>query len=579
MPTTAQRGATSAADIIPAMGYVRVSSKLQTDGYTQEVQRRAIREYAAREGYYLVGIAEDVQRGRIVTRAGYQGVLESVRRGESHAVIVYMFDRWGRDGAEWAARARELERLRVPFVSVQEGREEGGVMRYVRAGMAEEYSRQLAKRVRPAREEAARAGTHLGPTPWGYARFYAPHVGARRAQAGTLVPVEGLRAWVVALFERAALGQDSLRRLAVWLNTAEGHPTAPAGGTWHQNVVGTILRNPVYCGDVRYNQEPTGYYDRAEAGSAFTVPGTHEAIIGRDLWARVQDAIGQRRGPQRRGSERREPLMAEGFLRCAGCGARIQVSCAHTHNQRHPQYRCAGQDAGASACREQGYSAPLAHAAIIDQLCRLHAAPWDDGRMARMAEADDRAAEREVLAAAIERKDRALRRHMRYWEGCEVEPNADELRMHREVTAEYVSELRALNARMDVLRQEPTSVSELRALHEQLAGMLQAWSLRAWFDAGDDAGLRRFMARWVESAVIDRKVVIGARRWAHARITWSEQVRRMLDAGLLTLSADVEAPDWAPVSSPARIAYMREYRARKRHADKALGAASAGTVR
>src|SRR5919199_1886707 len=108
---------------------------------------------------------DDHERGSKVTRKGYQQIIEAVRGGRVQAILVYMFDRWGRDGAEWLARAREFDRLGVPIISVQEGKDEGGLLRFVRAGMAEEYSRQLARRVRPAKERSVRAGQHIGITP------------------------------------------------------------------------------------------------------------------------------------------------------------------------------------------------------------------------------------------------------------------------------------------------------------------------------------------------------------------------------------------------------------------------------
>jgi DNA invertase Pin-like site-specific DNA recombinase len=39
---------------------------------------------------------EDHERGSKVTRKGYQQIIECVRQGTVHVVIVYMFDRWGR---------------------------------------------------------------------------------------------------------------------------------------------------------------------------------------------------------------------------------------------------------------------------------------------------------------------------------------------------------------------------------------------------------------------------------------------------------------------------------------------------
>src|SRR5919202_2814048 len=157
-----------------AAGYIRVSRKVQAEGHSPEIQREAIKRLARQEGYILTDhmIEEDHERGSKVTREGYQRIIKAVRDGRVHTVIVYMFDRWGRDGAEWLARAREFDRLSVPIISVQEGKDEGGLLRFVRAGMAEEYSKQLAKRTRPAREKAAREGTHCGGTPFGYKRVY-----------------------------------------------------------------------------------------------------------------------------------------------------------------------------------------------------------------------------------------------------------------------------------------------------------------------------------------------------------------------------------------------------------------------
>src|SRR5579871_6581371 len=101
-----------------AAGYVRVSSERQAGGYSPEVQREAIRRMAAQEGYALTLVEEDHERGSKITRVGYQKIIESVRAGTIHAVIVFMFDRWGRDSAEWLTRVREFERLGVPIISV-----------------------------------------------------------------------------------------------------------------------------------------------------------------------------------------------------------------------------------------------------------------------------------------------------------------------------------------------------------------------------------------------------------------------------------------------------------------------------
>src|SRR5918912_2343413 len=198
---------------IEAAGYIRVSHKVQAEGHSPEIQREAIKRLARQEGLILTDdmIEEDHERGSKVTRKGYQAIIEAVRACRVGAVLVYMFDRWGRDGAEWLARAREFERLGVPIISVQEGRDEGGLIRFVRAGMAEEESRKIARRVIEPRTESAHDGVFMGPTPYGYKRKYPEWDGKGKRPFGLLVPDEAT-AWVVQeIFERYAAGGWSLR--------------------------------------------------------------------------------------------------------------------------------------------------------------------------------------------------------------------------------------------------------------------------------------------------------------------------------------------------------------------------------
>jgi hypothetical protein len=194
-----------------------------------------------------------------------------------------MFDRWGRDGAEWLARAREFERLGVPIISVQEGKDEGGLIRFIRAGMAEEYSRQLAKRVRPAREKSAREGTHMGRTMFGYKRVYPEWDGKGRCPLAHLVP-DPATAWIVReLFERYDAGGWSTRTLAGWLNEDERVPPPSRTGRWTASSLAYILKSATYKGIIRYNVHRKGYYETSAPGSAFEAEGRHEPLVDAEL--------------------------------------------------------------------------------------------------------------------------------------------------------------------------------------------------------------------------------------------------------------------------------------------------------
>src|SRR5919199_4462639 len=106
---------------LEAAGYIRVSRKVQAEGHSPDVQRDAIKRLARQEGYILTDemIKEDHERGSKVTRKGYQDIIAAVRDGTIHAVLVFMFDRWGRDGAEWLAGAGGVRRLGAPIIAPQ----------------------------------------------------------------------------------------------------------------------------------------------------------------------------------------------------------------------------------------------------------------------------------------------------------------------------------------------------------------------------------------------------------------------------------------------------------------------------
>ncbi len=78
---------------LEAAGYIRVSRKVQAEGHSPEVQRAAIKQLAAENGYALTMIEEDHERGSNVTREGYQRVIAAVRAGTIHTILVFMFDR------------------------------------------------------------------------------------------------------------------------------------------------------------------------------------------------------------------------------------------------------------------------------------------------------------------------------------------------------------------------------------------------------------------------------------------------------------------------------------------------------
>ncbi len=559
--------AASAAPSVAAAGYVRVSTAKQEDGYSPEIQREAIRAFAAQRGYTLVLEESDVKKGRVVTREGYQRILDGVRAGIVHTVIVYMFDRWGRDGGEWVVRARELERAGVDFLSVQEGKEEAGLMRFVRAGMSEEYSRQLAKRVRPAKERSVRGGQHIGITPYGYLRKYPERIGGvdgGRYQPGLLVK-DDATAWVVQeLFRRYAAGGWTLRTLASWLNSDPACPRSPKGKDWTICNVQYILRNPVYTGRIRYNHARLGFYDTSAPGSEFVTEGRHEALIDPNLFATVQERLDTANRHQVRTRLHRPVPLGGGLLVCAECGGPMAAKRRRDETAKQPQYSCRHGHEGVNGCRGRSYVMDFAHAALLAQVKRLQGRPWQVDRLEAVIDADDAVDARADLQRALSSANEELKRHIRRFNALIEDPTPQEVAAHRAIGREISERIAALEAQLAALPAPAVSVPDLKTLHEELTRTDLATLIDELAAQGDEEALRDLVLPLVASAKVVERVPEVKSKWLRAEVTWTDDVRMLLDAGLLALGPDVERPDYPGTLQELRRQKYLRYAARKK---------------
>lgn len=82
------------------LGYTRVSTAEQVEGFGLDLQRKAIRDYCKANGLRLVDIASDEGisgSNGLDTRAGLAGALLRIENQETSALVVYRLDRLARD--------------------------------------------------------------------------------------------------------------------------------------------------------------------------------------------------------------------------------------------------------------------------------------------------------------------------------------------------------------------------------------------------------------------------------------------------------------------------------------------------
>ncbi|MCL6559890.1 MAG: recombinase family protein, partial [Firmicutes bacterium] len=153
-----------------AVIYARFSSDNQREE-SITAQVRACTEYAQRKGYAVVKVYTDEARSAITDdRPGFLQMIEDIKSGRVKAdlLLVHKLDRFARNRYDSAFYKRELRRAGVRVESVLEHLDdspESILMESVIEGMAEYYSRNLAREVMKGMKETALQGKHNGGKP------------------------------------------------------------------------------------------------------------------------------------------------------------------------------------------------------------------------------------------------------------------------------------------------------------------------------------------------------------------------------------------------------------------------------
>ena len=224
--------------------YARYSSHAQDGGTSIEVQLdacrrdldpRSCREYVdrARTGRSMAG------------REALLRLLADAEAGQVERVLVYKFDRLGRNLAETSAIIAQLEDIGAEVVSLTEGKD--ALARGMHLVISEHYSRVLAERTHDGLvkrfEQKAWTG---GPPPYGY-RIEQTAGGLHR-----LAVNEEEAAVVRWLFQVYTTESVGLKALAQRLGR-RGIPTRRCP-TWAHTSVRRILTNDICIGRIVYNR-------------------------------------------------------------------------------------------------------------------------------------------------------------------------------------------------------------------------------------------------------------------------------------------------------------------------------------
>ena len=312
--------------------YTRVSTAIQTEGYSLEAQRQKIIDYAKYRGFHICGEYQDAgfSGKNIAGRAKFQEMLDHIeaKKDDIQYVLVFKLSRFGRNAADVLSSLQFMQDYGVNLICVEDNidssADSGKLMISVMSAMAEiERENILVQTMAGRKQKASCGGWNGGFAPYGY-----------ELKDGQLTIVEDEAEVIRAVYNLYIGTNKGPTYIAKELNKMFVKKVKKQGETnrFTTHFVKRAIDNPVYCGRIAYgrtvNEKIEGKrneYHRIlqKDGSKIILSyGTHAPIVSEEMWELAR----KRREDNAYVPEKIEKehyYILAGLLRCPYCGARM----------------------------------------------------------------------------------------------------------------------------------------------------------------------------------------------------------------------------------------------------------------
>ncbi|MCL2445906.1 MAG: recombinase family protein [Oscillospiraceae bacterium] len=318
--------------------YIRLSKEDDSEKESESVtnQRRLLQEFAQKHRLSVAGeYIDDGYSGTSFDRPDFKRMIADIEAGKINMVLTKDMSRLGRD---YIQTGHYLERFfpanGVRYISLLDGVDTGvdstaNDITPFRAIMNDMYAKDISKKIASVKRDKQRRGEFIGwKPPYGYRQ--SPH------SKNVIVPDDEAASVVRRMFELALTGV-SCRQIAAHLNEA-GVPTpavyakltparmGPYSGQWAAERVNATLKNEVYIGNMVQGRQRKINYKIKECRKMppeewVIVEGTHEGLVSRDVFDRVQRLIESRQ----RTRSRTYDYLLKGIIHCHECGYPLGV--------------------------------------------------------------------------------------------------------------------------------------------------------------------------------------------------------------------------------------------------------------
>ena len=418
----------------------RVSTTGQSDNFSIPTQLAAMREYAARHDFSIIGEFTDDHTGTVpvAERPGGRQVYDLLRKHAVDVVILYTIDRVARDEdvLEYGIFKRDCKRAGAELHFCDTGKTAdsimGSLIEHFKAAAAAEELQKIRERSQRGRMAKVKAGKWIGiKTPFGYRK-----IGMKRDARLEPEPVQvSLLRRIFAMY----LGKEGYKPLSMHLIaytlTKDGIPT-PRGARpeWGQTTIRALLTNRLFIGEVHF------------AGHVTVMPEL--AIIPRAWFDQAQLRLEKNRRLAQR--NRKHEYLLSNRIRCA-CGRSMY---GITRGNDLQYYRCSGNLRGHAELRM--CSERMLKMRIVDErfwnklLAELDEAKIEEGVRARTRklalELEPKQQRLQAVNELIERAEKRVRKLMNAFADSDDET----------ISAEFEVSIKEATRQRDALNAERT---------------------------------------------------------------------------------------------------------------------------
>ena len=349
--------------LTPAALYARVSSDRQDVDLSVSAQLRALKEYAKANGYSVAReYIDEAESGRVANRPQFREMIEegSKPKAPFEVILVWKFSRFTRKREHAVAFKAQLRRKGIRVVSITEQAEDnatGRLLEGIIESVDEYYSENLAQEVVRGMREAASRGFFLGSNaPFGYRKIMVQDGPKERPT----LEVDPATAPVVReIFEKSLRG-SGLKELCKELND---RGITNRGKRWYKGGLHYVLRNEAYTGAAVWGKTSKGQ----EAAAPVRVEGAWPALVSRELFEDVQQAMSERAPKVQRPGRVGSQYLLSGLLRCGVCGK--PYSAQGAKSGQFAYYICGTLfREGAGTCSARYLNAPKLETFVVENM-------------------------------------------------------------------------------------------------------------------------------------------------------------------------------------------------------------------